>query len=42
MEADSMVSADIFRAVLLAILDYLKNGETERAIAYIETVLNSK
>ena len=29
-----------FKAVLLAILDFLKNGETDRAIAYIEKVLS--
>lgn len=31
-----------FRAVLKAILDYLQHGETKRAIAYIESILNDK
>ena len=31
-----------FKAVLLALLDFLKHGETQRAIEYIEKVLNSK
>lgn len=29
-----------FRAVLLAILDYLEHGETQRAIDYIKQVLS--
>ena len=31
-----------FRAVLRAILDYLRNGEVERAIRYIESILNDE
>ena len=31
-----------FRAVLIAILDYLKHGETQRAIQYINSILNDK
>lgn len=31
-----------FKAVLIAILDYLEHGEADRAIAYIKEVLNSK
>lgn len=29
-----------FRAVLRAILDYLKHGEADRAILYIEEILS--
>lgn len=29
-----------FKAVLMAILDYLKHGETQRAIDYIENIIN--
>lgn len=29
-----------FRAVLIAILDFLEHGETDRAIAYIREVLS--
>lgn len=28
-----------FRAVLIAVLDYLEHGETDRAIAYIKRIL---
>jgi hypothetical protein len=31
-----------FKAVLRAILDYLKHGEYQRAIDYIESILNDK
>ena len=31
-----------FKAVLRAILDFLKHGEVERAIHYIEETLNDK
>lgn len=29
-----------FKAVLLALLDYLEHGETERAIKYVREILN--
>lgn len=38
MEADNMATE--FKAVLIAILDYLENGEVERAIAYIREILD--
>lgn len=40
MEGENMATVLEFRAVLMAILDFLKHDETGRAIAYIEEVLS--